>query len=88
MTSYGEYRETDVAKMIVKALPTIRPVSSAGQSHRLLSGRSQVRILYRVPYGHIAQLGEHLICIQNVAGSSPVMSTNWLLSSVVRTPGC
>lgn len=29
--------------------------------------------------GGIAQLGEHLICIQKVAGSIPVASTNFLL---------
>ena len=26
-------------------------------------------------YGDVAQLGEHLICIQGVAGSTPVIST-------------
>ena len=30
------------------------------------------------PVGGIAQLGEHLICIQKVAGSIPVASTNFL----------
>ena len=33
----------------------------------------------RWPIGGIAQLGEHLICIQKVAGSIPVASTNEFL---------
>ena len=28
--------------------------------------------------GDVAQLGEHLICIQGVAGSTPVISTKFL----------
>ena len=27
------------------------------------------------PYGDVAQLGEHLLCTQGVAGSIPVIST-------------
>ena len=30
----------------------------------------------RREYGELAQLGERLVCIQEVAGSSPVFSTN------------
>lgn len=33
------------------------------------------RLLFRSDHGGIAQLGEHLICIQKVAGSIPVAST-------------
>ncbi len=29
-------------------------------------------------FGDVAQLGEHLICIQGVAGSTPVISTKFL----------
>ena len=35
--------------------------------------------------GGLAHLGERLICIQEVAGSSPVSSTNWSLRLSVRT---
>ncbi len=28
-------------------------------------------------FGAVAQLGEHLFCKQEVAGSSPVSSTSW-----------
>jgi hypothetical protein len=30
------------------------------------------------PHGRVAQLGEHLLCKQGVAGSIPVTSTNHL----------
>ena len=32
-----------------------------------------------VAYGRVAQLGEHLLCKQGVAGSNPVTSTNFFL---------
>ena len=52
--------------------------SSAGQSARLISVRSVVRShlgpLFRS--GAVAQLGERLLCKQEVAGSTPVSSIN------------
>lgn len=36
----------------------------------------QQRVLSRFRDGDIAQLGEHLLCTQRVAGSSPTISTN------------
>ena len=30
----------------------------------------------RIPFGGIAQLGEHLLCKQGVRGSSPLISTS------------
>ena len=36
--------------------------------------RSEVRVL-SVPYGELAQLGEHLLCKQGVVGSIPSSST-------------
>ena len=47
--------------------------SSAGQSARLISVRSQVQILVG-PYGELAQLGERRLCKPEVAGSSPAFS--------------
>ena len=32
--------------------------------------------------GDVAQLGEHLICIQGVAGSTPVISTSFLATRI------
>ena len=34
-----------------------------------------------IPYGGIAQLGEHLPCTQGVKGSNPFISTIWAYSS-------
>jgi hypothetical protein len=49
----------------------------------LISVRSEVQIFPGPPVsdisilnGAVAQLGEHLLCKQGVAGSSPVSSTN------------
>ena len=44
-------------------------------------------LLPKIYFGAVAQLGEHLICIQKVAGSIPVSSTtllfeNWELMSI------
>ena len=36
-------------------------------------------LLPAINYGAVAQLGERLICIQEVIGSIPVSSTNFLL---------
>ena len=33
---------------------------------------------FEIDNGDVAQLGEHLICIQGVAGSTPVISTNFI----------
>ena len=47
-----------------------------------VSGYSKMQtvfVLYINNYGALAQLGEHLICNQNVAGSSPVRSTRPLV---------
>ena len=59
--------------------------SSVGESARLITVRSLVRIqkgprseparLLRHHLGDVAQLGEHLLCKQGVAGSSPAIST-------------
>ena len=34
-------------------------------------------------YGRVAQLGEHLLCKQGVAGSIPVTSTNLILALTI-----
>ena len=43
-------------------------------------------------YGPVAQLGEHLVCTEEVAGSSPVWSTTKLVSAALqkacKTRGC
>jgi hypothetical protein len=62
-----------------------RAFSSVGESARLITVRSLVRIqkgprseparLLRHHLGDVAQLGEHLLCKQGVAGSSPAIST-------------
>jgi hypothetical protein len=62
-----------------------RAFSSVGESARLITVRSLVRIQKgpRPPHldgrlsspGGVAQLGEHLLCKQGVAGSSPAVST-------------
>ena len=58
--------------------------SSVGKSARLITVRSVVRIhkgprsdhkRARTTLGDVAQLGEHLLCKQGVAGSSPAIST-------------
>jgi hypothetical protein len=56
--------------------------SSAGQSARLISVRSEVQILPGPPLlahhawnGGVAQLGERLLCKQEVIGSNPFTST-------------
>ncbi len=51
-----------------------RAFSSVGKSARLITVRSLVRI-QKGPLGDVAQLGEHLLCKQGVAGSSPAIST-------------
>ena len=38
-------------------------------------------------YGDVAQLGEHLICIQGVAGSIPVISTSFSGTSLSSRNG-
>src|SRR5206468_2718768 len=53
-------------------------MSSGGWSGRLISARSLVRSQEGPPSlvgGEVAQLGEHLLCKQGVAGSNPVIST-------------
>ena len=55
-----------------------RAFSSVGESARLITVRSVVRIHKgprSYPYGDVAQLEEHLLCKQGVAGSSPAIST-------------
>ena len=54
-----------------------RAFSSVGESARLITVRSVVRI-HKGPlfHGDVAQLGEHLLCKQGVAGSSPAISTS------------
>jgi hypothetical protein len=54
-----------------------RAFSSVGESARLITVRSLVRI-QKGPRssGDVAQLGEHLLCKQGVAGSSPAISTS------------
>src|SRR5262249_41251530 len=42
--------------------------------------------MYNSYGGRVAQLGEHLLCKQGVAGSSPVTSTNLLISFLQLTP--
>ena len=55
--------------------------SSGGYSARLISVRSEVQVLLDPPsfigddMGALAQLGERLICIQEVIGSIPIGST-------------
>jgi hypothetical protein len=55
-----------------------RAFSSVGESARLITVRSVVRI-HKGPrsyaIGDVAQLEEHLLCKQGVAGSSPAIST-------------
>ena len=36
--------------------------------------------------GAVAQLGEHLICIQRVGGSNPPSSTKWTLDEILLFP--
>jgi hypothetical protein len=36
-----------------------------------------LRVILVAPCGRVAQLGEHLLCKQGVAGSNPVTSTNF-----------
>ena len=57
--------------------PQMGAYSSVGQSARLISVRSVVRIHLSPPflYGGIAQLGERLPCTQEASGSSPLTST-------------
>ena len=50
-------------------------ISSVGQSARLITGRSGVRVPEGPPYGGIAQLGEHLPCTQGVKSSNLFIST-------------
>jgi hypothetical protein len=55
-----------------------RAFSSVGESARLITVRSVVRIHKgprSYPIGDVAQLVEHLLCKQGVAGSSPAIST-------------
>ncbi len=55
-----------------------RAFSSVGESARLITVRSVVRIHKgprSYPIGDVAQLEEHLLCKQGVAGSSPAIST-------------
>ncbi len=57
-----------------------RVCSSVGQSAPLIRVRPEVRIFPDPPFwgsdrGAIAQLGEHLLCKQGVAGSIPAGST-------------
>ena len=50
--------------------------SSVGQSNRLITGRSGVRVPEGPPFfGGIAQLGEHLPCTQGVRSSNLLTST-------------
>ena len=56
--------------------------SSVGQSTRLISVGSMVQIhLGPNDFGAVAQLGERLLCKQEVAGSTPVCS----IKEAVRT---
>ena len=65
-----------------------RVCSSVGQSAPLIRVRSEVQILPDPPVlprmvrasGAIAQLGERLLCKQEVAGSIPAGSTNLILA--------
>ena len=60
------------------AAPATRAFSSVGESARLITVRSVVRIHKgprSYPIGDVAQLEEHLLCKQGVAGSSPAIST-------------
>ena len=58
--------------------------SSVGQSARLISVRSEVQVFPGPPYffclrvGGVAQLGERLLCTQEVVGSIPSASTIFL----------
>ena len=58
--------------------PDARVCSSAGQSTRLISVGSLVQIQPDPPslVGGVAQLGERLLCKQEVIGSIPFTSTN------------
>ena len=61
-----------------------RAFSSVGESARLITVRSVVRIHKgprSYPFGDVAQLEEHLLCKQGVAGSSPAISTGNDLSA-------
>ena len=57
--------------------PEARVCSSAGQSTRLISVGSLVQIQPDPPsfFGGVAQLGERLLCKQEVIGSIPFTST-------------
>lgn len=50
--------------------------------------RLLVRIQYRVPYGAVAQLGEHFACTEGVVGSNPTSSTICGCSSIGRALRC
>lgn len=50
--------------------------------------RLLVRIQYRVPYGAVAQLGEHFACTEGVVGSNSTSSTICGCSSIGRALRC
>lgn len=58
------------------------PTKFGVPGHYLLTKSSGI-VIDESPFecGGIAQLGEHLICIQKVAGSIPVASTSFRLSN-------
>ena len=43
-----------------------------------MGAASRLAIAFESSSGDVAQLGEHLLCKQGVAGSSPVISTSTL----------
>jgi hypothetical protein len=51
-----------------------RAYSSVGKSARLISARSVVQLHLGPPIGGVAQLGERLLCKQEVIGSIPFTS--------------
>lgn len=50
--------------------------------------RLLVQIQYRVPYGAVAQLGEHFACTEGGVGSNPTSSTICGCSSIGRASRC
>jgi hypothetical protein len=74
----AQHRKPDRAPRLVARKPSGRmpaPATEAREDHSLVAERQG--------YGALAQLGERLLCKQDVVGSNPSSSTN-LVGSVIK----
>ena len=78
----GEHGKHIDVKVLSESVPTGRaagpPERFGARSHPLVPFHPEwqdAKFLPRFTFGAVAQLGEHLVCNQGVAGSIPVRST-------------